>query len=75
MDTKMCGHKFEKEDLQSQSISPKLLINCKKNSNFVMEKPSRHQSIQMIKVNITNNKTCQNHESLDKMHREKLSVW
>lgn len=37
----------------------------KENRIFSVEKPSQHQHDQMIKINITINKTYQHHESFD----------
>lgn len=77
MDAKIRSEFEEKRVFaQSQSIPyppprphPGYFFNCKgKDSRFIVEKSGSHHISQVIKVNITSNKTCWRHEPLDTVY-------
>lgn len=61
MDTKISVQKVKDKRVHaySQTMSPKLLTNYKgQNSNFTVEKTSRHHFNPVTEVSITYSKTC-----------------
>ena len=68
MDTKISGWKFEEKQGISKLL-PIILLNYKgKNTNFTVEKPSRHHLNQVIKTNITSKKTIRHQVLSDTTH-------